>query len=171
VNLLCVNGTCNSQPSSTKMNRFVGLCDNAHWQSPATCYPGSNATSGCGCSTRIANAGCSDQTCWQLEGNTKGFWTYNSAPGFGTFVLVSHCFEGSPGGNRYSLSGCTTYGVPAQIGYIATSPISIWSVPIYLCLLTTNSGAVEHMFVFASSECSAGGGTVATLSPFGYVVQ
>jgi len=170
--LLCVSGTCDSQPASTKMNRFVSLCDNAHWQSPAPCYPGLSATSGCSCNTLTANAGCSDQTCWQLEGNPKAFWTYNSAPSFGTFFQVFHCFEGSPGANSYSASACATAGVPAQIGYIAASPISIWSVPLYRCQLTTNAGAVEQMLVAASTtECTQAGGTILSPSPFGYVVQ
>lgn len=151
------------------MNRFANLCDNAHWQSPATCFPGPSATTGCGCGTQATN-GCADQTCWQLEDNAKGFWTYDSAPSFGSFFRVAHCFEGSPPGNRYAASACPTNEVAPQVGYIAASPISIWQTAVWRCQLTTNAGAIEHMFVTKKSECTNANGTILDSAQFGYVV-
>ena len=162
---LCISGSCAAEPTSTKTNRFVNHCNSNHWQSNRSCYPGSSPTTGCGCATRVTNSSCSasTQTCWERE---LGFWTYDSRPSFGSFFEIHHCFTN--GANVYQTSPCSTAGDPASLGWIASSPISIWDDPVWLCQWTTG-GVTEHFFSFSSSECTSVG-TVVGPSPWGYVV-
>jgi len=164
---ICVVGTCRREPAASMMYRFRNRCDNAHWQSNGRCYPGSTPTTGCGCADRIINPGCPDSTCWTRE--TTNFWTYDTEPTFGDFFLIYHCFEG--GANLYQRSACGTPGVPATLGWIARSSISIWDDPVYLCRWRNGAGVFEHIFMFTAAECTTAGGTLVDGGVWGYVVR
>ncbi len=162
---ICVSGTCRAEPGAEKTYRYTNLCTSAHWQAKNSgCYPGSTPTTACGgCGSTTTN-GCGWSTCWLKE---IGFWTYNSKPSWGSFFQIHHCFYS--GGNFYSKTSCSAYGTPSTLGWISPSSIATWNTPIYLCNWSA-SGVSEQFFTFAQSECTNAGGTVASPSPWGYVV-
>ena len=162
---LCISGTCKAEPGASKAYRYTQLCTSAHWQAKnGGCYPGASPSTGCGgCSAQASN-GCGYTTCWQKE---SGFWTYTSKPNWGSFFEIHHCFIN--GGNFYSKSSCSNYGYPEKLGWIASSPVSIWDTAIYLCNWSA-SGTAEMFFTYATSECTNAGGSVVSPAPWGYVV-
>jgi len=149
------SGTCQGDTAvTTTVYRYVSLCTSAHWHaigSTATCYPSSSGpTVACGCGTRVTNPGCSSPTCWRRE---IAFTSALLNPSFGTFEQIYHCFEG--GANRYSTAGCSSYGDPTSIGWLARASVGAWSVPVYLCRFNA-SGADEQFFSVSAGECPGG---------------
>ena len=165
---LCISGTCYDEPNARKTTRYYNPCTYAHWQAYVeACYPGPSASTGCsGCGMNYVNGGGCPATCW--DGAQMGFWTYDTNPSFGSFFKVYHCFVN--GGNRYQKSSCgSSAGHPADIGYIASSPVGIWDDAIYLCQWSAQ-GVTEHFFSYNTAECGLVGGTIVGGGVFGYVV-
>lgn len=162
---ICINDICEPQPNNTFNYRYVNVCNNAFWQSQGECFPGNAASDGCGgCSLTEKNDSCTADTCWLRQ---MRFRSYDEKPVFGSFFKIHHCFEN--GGNLYKKTGCSQYGTPADLGWIASSPIGIWETPLFLCSWTKN-GHTEHWFTYAASECTGAGASVVSPSPWGYMV-
>jgi hypothetical protein len=166
---VCFNSssTCGVDTTSTQTAyRYKDLCTLHHVESTlGSCYPGTSATSeDSTCMTKMYNSGCaqvsSNYTPWQRELPT--FLTYTADPGYGSFAQINHCFDGT--WNTYLLgSTCAHSGLPASLGWIATSPIGSWTKPVYLCRWGS-----EEFFTLDRNECINLGTAVLVGDPLGY---
>lgn len=171
--LLCGrNGLCQADSTPTRTAyRYMHICTYAHWQSSnSSCYPGSMGPSqGCGVcgKTPVQNGGCgaSTATCWKRE-DDQSFTTYVTDPGYGSFSRIWHCFDG--GVNTYSRTGCTTYGDPVDIGWIANSPIGSFVREVALCERPLGSTTEQFLSLKPDLECYAPSYRVVA-RPLGYV--
>lgn len=164
-------GRCRADTTPTRTAyRFVDVCSSSHWQSTnGSCYPGATSPlQGCAvCGKTLSpNIGCSvaATTCWQRE-DDQGFTAYVSDPGYGNFSRIYHCFES--GANKYSKTGCTAYGDPVDIGWMADNPTGRFTRPVALCEWFTGAVSEQFLSMKAAAECT--GSRRIVVNPFGYV--